>query len=334
MPVQSYNLQGSTLHQGNQRNFIPELWSDEVRYNRDNSLIASRMVRSFQRPANYGDVINIPLIHDLRVFQKTVESQVELQSVSPGNYSVRVDQKKHVSWAIEEDLNKFSKYDVMGIWKNRTVYALARDIDNSVLALRGAVSPSQWFINSSDNTINGTPEPLDDAVIQASIEKLLLANVPRSEIAMFIGVQQHTHLLNIDKYINIDYNTVKPVSTGVLGTIYGVPVYSTTNIGVNSLTGFVNGHNQTPSPTPGMVGSEYVPTQNALQTTTGTGLPAGFMTAVMCHKDWALWLDPFGGMKASTEWDLTHLADIYVARQIYGTKLYRDDHVVLIHTSD
>lgn len=332
---------GSTFNPSRVDKFIPELWSKQVRYNRDKELVAAQIVKKYERPANYGDIIHIPLIDDFAVYDKQTESQVTLQVQSPREYTITVDMLRESSFAIEDITQIFSQYDTKSIYMNRVKYALARDIDNSVLALRGSIKPDRWLVSSSDGTVAGTPQPIDDEIILAAIEQMELDSVPRSEMMWLIGPEVQTQLHLIDKYISSDYVSGRPTMSGEIGSLYGIRVVVSNNI-VRNTNLIRNGTGATPAPVPGVVGSYWTPTQSPLQTTTGTGLPRGqtgnedaapFITSLLVHPEWALWMSPTNGVKTETTRETLYMMDAVVNSQIYGTKLYRDDHVLAIHTA-
>jgi len=340
MSLQSpYN--GSAFNPSRVNNFIPEVWSRQVRYNRDKELVAAQTVKKFSRPASYGDIIHIPLVDDFAVYDKQTESQVSLQVQSPGDYTITVDMMRESSFAVEDITKMFTMYDVKQTYMSRVKYALARDIDHSVLALRGTITPDNWLVSSSTGTVAGVPEPIDDDIILTAIETMQLRGVPRGEMMWLIGPEVQTQLHLIDKYISADYVSGRPTMTGEIGSLYGIRVVVSNNI-VRNTSQIRNGSTGALAPIPGVAGSYWTPTQSPLQTTTGVGLPRGqtgnetaapFITSLLVHPEWALWIDPIGGVKTETSRETLYLMDATVTYQIYGCKRYRDDHVLAIHTA-
>lgn len=333
--------QGSAFTPNRVQNFIPELWSKQVRYNRDKILVAAGLVKKYTRPANYGDIIHIPLIDDFAVYDKQTESQVVLQVQSPGDYTITIDTHRHVAYAVEDINRFFAMHDIQSVYASRVRYALAMDIDNAVLALRGAIPTSNWLVSSTTGTVAGDPLPIDTSIILAAIEQAQLRSIPLSELVWLIGPEVHTQLLTIDTFVNSDYVSGRPVMTGEVGSLYGIRVVVSNNV-VRNTALVRNGKNSTPAPIPGVVGSYWTNRQSPLQTTIGTGLPRGktgdeankpFITSMLCHPEWALWIDPMGGVKTEKSRETLHLMDALVAHQIYGAKLYREDHAILVHTA-
>lgn len=333
---------GSAFTPSKVPNFIPEVWSKQVRYNRDKQLVAAQCVKMYSRPGGKSDIIHIPLIDDFAVYDKQTESSVTFQVQSPGDYTITIDMHRESSFAIEDITSLFSAYDIKQIYMNRVKYALARDIDNSVLALRGTIEPENWLVSSSTGDVSGVPQPIDDEIILAAIETMELRGVPRGELMWLIGPEVQTQLHLIDKYISADYVSGKPTMTGEIGSLYGIRVVVSNQI-IRNTSLIRNGNTAaTPAPIPGVVGSYWTPTQSPLQTTTGVGLPRGqtgneeaapFITSLLVHPEWALWINPIGGVRTETDRMVDRLTNIVVNHQIYGTKRYRDDHVIAVHTA-
>jgi hypothetical protein len=216
-------------------------------------------------------------------------------------------------------------------------YALARDIDNHVLGLRAAINaiPSQVVWSTTTGLQAGTPVPLSEAPILAAKQILDERDVPEADRVLIVSPAQYNQLLLNQEFISMDFVQNAPVVTGMVGTLYGMPVIKTTQIGVNSLTGYANGDGAPLQPTPGVAGSPYLPTQDQF----GAGLPLTIgapavpcQTAIMCSKEWAaLAMQLMPTTEASRQ--SLYLMDVVTVHQLYDAKLYRPDHAVVIHTA-
>jgi hypothetical protein len=110
-------------------------------------------------------------------------------------------------------------------------------------------------------------------------------------------------------------------------------VYTISNVTTNSLTGYTNGTGAAAQPTPGVVGSSYLPTQDSYTALPTTGGGTGsFVTALACHPDWAKFATPLEP-KIEAGRSLELQMDEVVSTWIYGSKIYRSDHAVLLHTA-
>lgn len=290
-----------------------------------------------------GDVVHIPEITRLAVNDKLYNTPVTLQSRTENEFTITVDKYKETSFMIEDVVNIQSKYNLRSEYTREAGYALARDIDNFVLGLRSTIqgynSQSNVVYVSSDGTATGTPQALNRAGILSAKQILDEAFVPMTDRMMFISPGQLTDLLTIDQFISADYINGTPTVSGMVGTLYGMPVVVSNNIVTNSLTGYTNGADGVASPTPGVQNSVYFPTQS-FTGVTDTTLPANgvggeadnWITAMICHKSWAILTMQLNPKVESSRENLFQ-ADAVVSTQIYGAKVFRPDHCVLLHTA-
>lgn len=334
-----YNGTANTL-QANAA-FIPKIWETELKKELDANFILSQCSTMVSFKGKKGDTIKIPLIKRMGVFDKLPETQVRLQSFPGENFEMKIDKYKEVSFMIEDILDLQSNFSLRVPYIEEAAYAMARDIDNSLLALRAAIPTTQQIVVSSTGTIAGDPEAINDAAIRAAIQRLDEANVPARNRHWIVSPGQYTDLLGITKFTSSDFVNGAPTTNGIIGTLYGIPVISTTQITANSLDGYVNGEGAAGEPTPGVAGSPYLPTQDTPVGLVSGGLPRGktgaevaqpFATCMLVHKDWsryAMQKTPSSEMSRENMYQ----ADVLVNTQVYGCRVYRPDHCVLLHTA-
>lgn len=337
------SLRGAAVTKALSDAFIPELWSTEVKRALDQKFVTKDHVKSFSFVGKKGDRLRIPNIGRAAVNVKLPETPVSLQARNENDWYIDIDQYKESSFLIEDIVNVQSAYNLRSIYTQEAGYALARDLDASVLALRAALNniPSQVVTNTSDGTLTGTSAPLNYNAILAA--KLILdrADVPEEGRVLIVSPTQYNQLLAVDKFISMWYRDEKPVSSGMVGTIFGIPVIMTSMIGANSTTGYFNGSNTTAIPTPGVVGSGamYLPTQDRY----GTGLPTAFggsnngnaavvHSALLCHPEWCA-LAMMSEPKVEAERLTLYQGDAVVMTQLYGVRLYQSTNAVVIHTN-
>jgi hypothetical protein len=334
-----YNGSANTL-QANAA-FIPQIWETELKKELDANFVLTQASTMVNFMGKKGDTIKIPLIKRMGVFDKLPETQVRLQSFPGENFEMKVDKYKEVSFMIEDILDLQANFSMRVPYISEAAYAMARDIDNSLLGLRASIPTTQQIVASSTGTIAGDPTPLDDAAVRAAMQRLDEANVPQRDRHWIVAVGQYTDLLGITKFTSRDFINGAPTTTGVIGTLYGIPVIATTQIGANTLDGYINGEGAIGEPTPGVVGSPYLPTQDTPVGLVSGGLPRGktgaevaspFATCMLVQKDWARYAMQ---KTPSSEMSRENLyqADVLVNTQVYGMRVYRTDHCVLIHTA-
>ena len=317
--------------------FIPNVWAGEIRRMRDKKFAMSMACRRRSFIGQKGDTYTEPLVGRAAVYPKIEGQPVVLQARTPGNYQVKIDQHNESSFAISDLARLQSQYELRGIYTREAGYALRRDLNNSVLALRAAIPLDQQIFVTSDGTAAGIPQAINDAAILAGKQYLDEIDVPEEDRVILVSPGQYSDLLAIDKFISRDYVNNAPVVTGVIGSLYGYPVLSMSEIKINSLDGYINGDGAVPQPTPGVLGSPYMPTQDAV---VGSGLPRGqtgsettnpFVSAMMCHRGWATVLVQYN-ITTESQRLTTYLADAVVTSHAFAAKLYRSTEAVLFHT--
>lgn len=327
---------GAAIKIANTNVFIPEIWSQEIKRFRDQSFILKNSVKLVPMVGKKGDLIHIPSISRMAVYDKLPETPVTLQARTEGEYTIVIDKYKESSFMIEDIVGIQAAYGLRSFYTQEAGYALSRDLDNFLLGLRADINAytGQVVWNTSTGASGGTPLALNRAAILAAKQILDEADVPMMGRKLVVSPGQYNDLLTVDEFISADYVNGRPTSSGTVGTLFGMEVLMTTQVTTNSTTGYVNGTGGTPSPTPGVAGSYYMPSQF---TATPVGLPTSsnslpVATALMYHPDWAI-LSMQLNPKVESSREVLFQADAVVATQIYGAKVYRPDHAVLIHSA-
>jgi len=310
--------------------FIPDVWSAEIKRFRDQRLVMARTVKKLPMVGRKGDVVHIPAVSRMAVYDKIAETPVTLQARTETEFTITIDRYKESSFMLEDVVDIQAAYDVRAEYTREAGYALARDIDNAVLALRAVIknNSGQNLYVTSDGTSGGTKQAISKAAILAAKQVLDEADAPQDSRMLIVSPGQMADMLTITEFVSLDYQSNTPTESGKIGRIYNIDVMMTTQIGTNSATGYVNGTGSITQPTPGVVGSPYLPSQD----TYGTGLDTAFASAMLCHPDWAILAmqqDP----RIEHSREVLFQADVLVATQIYGTKVYRPDHAVILNTA-
>ena len=332
---------GGAMTVASNKEFIPKIWETELKKELDAQFILSKIVTMMPFAGKKGDTVKIPEIKRMGVYDKLSETQVRLQSFVGSNWEMKVDKYKEVSFLIEDILDLQTSFSLRVPYIEEASYAMSQDIDNSLLALRASIPLTQQIVVSDTGTITGNPTAIDDAAIRAALQRLNEAKAKKTERYFIVSEGQYTDLLGITKFVSADFINGAPITNGIIGTLYGIPVISTTQVTSNSLNGYFNGEGSVGEPTPGVVGSPYMPTQDALTGLVLGGLPRGksgaevaqpFATCMLVQKGWArMAMQKTPSSEMSRENLLQ--ADALVNTQVYGCKVFRQDHCVLMHTA-
>lgn len=305
--------------------FIPEIWSQDIIRYRLEDLVFAKYVKRLPFSGRPGDTIKMPRISRLGVKNKALKSPVEYQSVTDTQWSMTIDQYKYSAIMVEDIVQIQAHTSLRDEYTKEISRALARDLDLALQAERAAII-------GADSTHHVTSTaPISNAEILAAIEILERERVPVDACTLIVSPAHYASLLAIDKFVSADYVNGRPVQTGQIGQLYGVPVVVSNYLGINSTTGLYNGDNDpAPSPSPGMSGSLYYPTQ---EDGTVTALTTNYYSAILLHPD-AICLAMQKEPSIRAEWDIDYQAWKVVSTQLYGIKLFRPNHAVVISTDE
>lgn len=353
----TYNLQatyrGGLFTKNDVASWIKTQWSTMVRREMEQKLYMRQFVTNITFPdGKHGDRVTIPTIGRLGVNTKIAGVPVNLQKTSRDAWQIIIDQHKEASFMIE-DITEIM-LDPSGMLANNlakeAAYAINRDIDAFLLGLRASVqSNASQVVYSSSDGANGSSSVSEPFTIEAFLRaKLILdnADVPAEGRVLIVSPTQFAQLLALDKVQSMFYRTSAPLESGIVGTLFGVPVYMTSMITANnSTTGFANGYdasgNVVQVATPGAhpTNTPYYPTQGSATplptswaNTSLTGSNAVIHTATMFHRE-AFALAMLQEPKTEVSRETLYLADAVVTSTLYGARMYRDKFAVNIHTN-
>lgn len=356
----SLNLQatyrGSATTPSSHAEMIIPQWLTMVTRALNTKLIMKNYVWAPTPMKTSGDKINIPSLGRLTVNPKIEENPVTLQKSTSGNFSFFADRHIETSRMFEDIGMLQFDYNLMQLYTEEAGLALARDVDNWILSHRVALKAEGQVIRSE--TAGGGDAPLNLAAILAAKLRMEQDDVPMDNLTLLVSPAQYVSLLTDDLLINADYIAGgAPTATGMVGTVYGIPVVVTNNIRKNAITGFRIGDSEAEGPTPGVAhfdgGAKYslyypdstklgdwtvdqkVGGQHTLtaptSSTDGDTLELGAYSALLCRPEWlAFWQRK--SITAESSRETLYLADAMVSHQYYGCKLYRPEFGVVIES--
>lgn len=335
---------GSSLERNQVDAFVPQVWTEGIQEYRQSAFFMEQTIQTMNVVGKKGDTFHIPKVGIAGVNDRIPNQPVEFQTRTASAYTVMLDSDKESSFGIDDLVEIQSQYNQMAIYTKAAGRAMARDLDNALLALRASVPTDYHIYNTTGagaGTAAGDPASLNEATLIASMQKMLERDVPLTECKWILSPNQFLDLMQLELIKNSDYSIssgLMPANTpkeGMLGTLYGMPVCVSNQIKNNSLDGYIPREGAAGQPTPGVVGSPYLPKQDAL---VGTGLARGktgsevaqpFQTGMLVHPEWGYLLKQ-KNFTVDSAWLTLYQTNALVTRQVYGSKLYRDDHAVLI----
>ncbi len=309
--------------------FIPELWSDEVIAAYKKNLVMANLVTVFNHVGKKGDTFHIPAPVRGSATAKAHATEVTLINDVPTEIQVLINKHFEYSRLIEDmaeiqGLDSYRRYitDDAG-------YALARQVDWSIhmlgrsdqsgteptvgsdisaadydagsdaaVAVIGSDGSTAW--NPAANANAGNATALAKAGIRKVIQTLDDDDVPFVGRALVVPPVEKNNLLGVDSdfFVRADAaggGVNGGARTGLIGDVYGVPVYVSTNC-------------------------------PAIDDDGGT---ADQRACLMFHKD-ALALVEQLNVRSQAQYMQEYLATLYTSDTIYGTKVLRQEGLVKI----
>lgn len=209
--------------------FIPEIWAKEVQMARRNKLVMANLVdHQYEEGVNYGDTIHITSIAEMTADAITPGTALTPVAPTETEQTIVIDQYYGKAIELQDMLKKQSKYDLMKPYTDVIGFALAKAIDGSLLAQFANVVTAHKQTAVAALTFNGVVDAhtlLDED------------NVPQEDRAMVVNARGLSDLRKLEEFSS--YNATGEVGLvkskmGIVGTIYGTPVYLTNAVATDS----------------------------------------------------------------------------------------------------
>ena len=204
-------------------NFIPEIWSDEVVATYKANLVTANLVRNINHGGKKGDSIHIPNPGRNGATAKAAGVDVTAITDTAADILVTIDQ--HFEWSMYiEDIAEMQALGSMRkFYTDDAGFALADKVDNAVLTeLKSAAT----------NDITGATLTGWEATILSGVEALNDNNAPMNGRSLMVSPATYTKLLSEPRFSEqATIGTGTAISTGKVGSIYGVDVFVSTNVG-------------------------------------------------------------------------------------------------------
>ena len=266
--------------------FIPEIWSDEIIASYEKSLVIKPLVRAMSMTGKKGDTIRIPKPDRGDASVKAAETQVNLIAGNTGELVIAIDQHYEYSRLIEDITDVQALASLRQFYTQDAGYALATRVDSAIVAeAANFTSQLEFTASGVQAAAGGAAAAFNDAGFRAALQVLDDNNVPMDNRVWVISPAMKKELLGVSNYISTDFVTGKPVESGVIGSLYGVDIYVSTNL----------------------------PTENTDE-----------KGSILMHKDAIVFAEQLG-VRVQTQYKQEFLADLMTADTLYGTKTYRPE---------
>lgn len=221
--------------------YIPELWSDLVQKATEANLVASKRfmdVSGYGEIKSKGDILHVPILSNYTAVTKYTNTVLELSANTESEVILTIDTHKGIRIAVEDIAKVQSAYDMMSLYTQKIGFGLAKALDASLLGLYSGLAQTVGATASTDGGIS-------DTNLVRAMRFLDVANAPQDGRSVIIDPYGIEDLRLIDKFTRYDAigqegpdRTVGGMGkNGLFGSVYGVPVYVTTNLQTTSVVG-------------------------------------------------------------------------------------------------
>lgn len=318
--------------------FIPELWSDETLASYKQKLVLGNLVTNISFKGKKGDTLHIPVPGRGDASAKAASTQVTLIADTATAVDLLIN--KHFEYSkLYEDIAEMQALSSMrNFYTSDAGYALAKRVDRDLHLLgagfnagsiAGATNLYEKAVIGGDGVTNfsgatpGNGTALTDAGIRKIIQTLEDADMSSDELYFIIPPVEANVLRGIARFTEQafkgDGNTI---STGRLGNLYGVEVFTSTNcpfVHVNSVTSTQSVTFSSAAPT----GSYVDEFGFTVDWATSTPTDAKFRACMMMHKD-AMALATQQSIRSQSQYKQEYLGTLVTSDTIYGVKELRD----------
>ena len=307
---------GSIVNKTAAATFIPEIWSDEVIAAYQKNLKMSPLVKKISMSGKKGDTIHVPKPIRGAASAKVADTAVNIQANVETELQIAIDRHFEYSRFIEDIVEVQALNSLRQFYTEDAGYQLALKVDTDLMNAGtgfgdgtldlAAPSGADW-VNSNSLYFNASAGLADfaastvasgdnftDAGFREAIKILDDANVPMEDRVLIIPPAARKTVMGIDRYVSSDFRDDRTVKSGLIGNIYGVDVYVSSNC----------------------------PT-----------LEANVRGCLFFHKDAIVHAEQMS-VRSQTQYKQEYLSTLYTADTLYGVQVYRPEAGLVLAVFD
>jgi N4-gp56 family major capsid protein len=306
--------------------FIPEIWSDEVIAAYQKNLKMAPLVKRMSMSGKKGDVIHVPKPVRGSANAKAEATAVTIQANLETELTITVDRHFEYSRLIEDIVEVQALSSLRQFYTEDAGYQLALKVDTDLInaatgfgdgtrtqspANTGAnwVNSNSYYFNASsglatyaaDTVTSG--DNFTDLGFREAIKLMDDADVPMDSRVLVIPPASRKSIMGIDRYVSSDFVGGRGVESGLIGNLYGVDIYVSSNCPVIE-----------------------VAAQNSASSADTRG-------CLFFHKD-ALVMAEQLAVRSQTQYKQEYLSTLYTADTLYGVETYRPEAGFILSVCD
>lgn len=297
--------------------FIPELWADEIVAAYKSNLKMAPLVKTMKMSGKKGDTIHVPKPTRGTANAKAENVAVTIQANVESEITININRHFEFSKLIEDIASIQAQSSMRKFYTEDGGYQLAKKVDTDLMMVSTAfgngtldlvyTGDGSEFVNSNvyfnDASTGLTAYAVDtvvaadvfeDDALRGLIKKMDDADVPMDNRRFVIPPTLRSAIMGTERYISSDFRDPRTVQTGLIGQLYGIDVYVSSNCPVVETAA-----------------------ENAASTINTRG-------ALLFHRD-AIVLAEQLSVRSQTQYKQEYLADLFTADTIYGVQAFRPE---------
>ena len=307
---------GSIVNKTAAATFIPEIWSDEVIAAYQKNLKMSPLVKKMSMTGKKGDKIHVPKPIRGAASAKVADTAVNIQANVEQELEIEINRHFEYSRFIEDIVEVQALNSLRQFYTEDAGYQLALTVDTDLMncgtgfgdgtldlaAPTGAdwANSNSYYFNADtglDLFVAGTTASNDnftDLGFREAIKILDDANVPMEDRCLIIPPAARKTVMGIERYVSSDFRDDRTVKSGLIGNVYGVDVYVSSNC----------------------------PT-----------LETNVRGCMFFHKDAIIHAEQMN-VRSQTQYKQEYLSTLYTADTLYGVQVYRPEAGLVLAVFD
>ena len=306
--------------------FIPEIWSDEVIAAYQKNLKMSPLVKKISMTGKKGDTIHVPKPIRGAASAKAESTAVTIQANLETELQIAVDRHFEYSRFIEDIVETQALNSLRQFYTEDAGYQLALKVDTDLMnagtgfgdgtktfapANTGAdwVASNTYYSNAAlgiatyaaDTVTSG--DNFTDLAFRALIKLMDDADVPMENRSLIVPPAARSTIMGIDRYVSSDFVGGRGVESGLIGNLYGVDVYVSSNCPVVEAAA-----------------------QNSASSLDTRG-------CLFFHKDAVVHAEQMA-VRSQTQYKQEYLSTLYTADTLYGVEVYRPEAGFVLAIAD
>lgn len=291
--------------------FIPELWSDEIVAAYKKNLVLANLVNKMSMVGKKGDTLHIPKPTRGSANVKTENTAVTIQNAVETDVEIAINKHYEYSRLIEDIVEVQALDSMRRFYTDDAGYALAKQVDDDLFSLGKRfgndggtgtdwVHSNSYYVNATsgiaayavDTVASG--DDFSDLAFRQLIKLMDDQDTPMDGRFFVIPPSARQTIMGIDRYVSSDFVNGRTVNTGLIGNLYGVDVYVSSNCPVVETA------------------------------SDNTAAAFDVKAAILAHRDTMVLAEQMS-VRSQTQYKQEFLANLYTADTLYGIQTLRPE---------